>query len=62
MAKPQRIKEGSTRPVWAEDAWLQEHAGETLENDKENNESDTTTTTENQSSSEMVAFFFFFYI
>ncbi|KAB0795757.1 hypothetical protein PPYR_09818 [Photinus pyralis] len=30
LAKPQRIKEGSTRPVWAEDTWLQQHAGETL--------------------------------
>ncbi|XP_065350299.1 peptidyl-prolyl cis-trans isomerase E [Cloeon dipterum] len=31
FAKPQRIKEGSTRPVWSEDTWLQQHAGETLE-------------------------------
>ncbi|XP_044752711.1 peptidyl-prolyl cis-trans isomerase E [Coccinella septempunctata] len=30
LAKPQRIKEGSTRPVWSEDSWLQTHAGETL--------------------------------
>ncbi|KAF5270004.1 hypothetical protein FQR65_LT05803 [Abscondita terminalis] len=30
LAKPQRIKEGSTRPVWAEDSWLQQYAGETL--------------------------------
>lgn len=57
MAKPQRIKEGSTRPVWAEDAWLQEHAGETLEKEKENNEADTTT--ENvPSGGETVCFFF----
>ncbi|RZF36762.1 hypothetical protein LSTR_LSTR005075 [Laodelphax striatellus] len=33
LAKPQKIKEGSSRPVWSEDTWLQEHAGETLEND-----------------------------
>lgn len=33
IAKPQRIKEGSNRPVWAEDAWLQKHAGATLTND-----------------------------
>nr|CAH7766042.1 unnamed protein product [Callosobruchus chinensis] len=26
LAKPQRIKEGSTRPVWSEDTWLQQHA------------------------------------
>lgn len=30
LAKPQKIKEGSSRPVWSEDTWLQEHAGETL--------------------------------
>ncbi|XP_043477459.1 peptidyl-prolyl cis-trans isomerase E [Leptopilina heterotoma] len=30
IAKPQKIKEGSSKPVWADDAWLQEHAGETL--------------------------------
>lgn len=30
LAKPQRIKEGSTRPVWSEDSWLQQHAGETI--------------------------------
>jgi len=35
LAKPQRIKEGSTRPVWAEDSWLQQHAGETLKNTNE---------------------------
>lgn len=35
LAKPQRIKEGSTRPVWAEDSWLQQHAGETLKNANE---------------------------
>lgn len=34
VAKPQRIKEGSIRPVWAEDDWLQKHAGATLK-DKE---------------------------
>ncbi|XP_073968505.1 peptidylprolyl isomerase cyclophilin-33 isoform X1 [Rhodnius prolixus] len=30
LAKPQKIKEGSTRAVWSEDTWLQQHAGETL--------------------------------
>ncbi|XP_019874383.1 peptidyl-prolyl cis-trans isomerase E [Aethina tumida] len=39
LAKPQRIKEGSTRPVWSEDAWLQQHAGETI---KENLTEDAT--------------------
>lgn len=33
IAKPQKIKEGSSKPVWADDTWLQEHAGETLKND-----------------------------
>ncbi|XP_037069915.1 peptidyl-prolyl cis-trans isomerase E-like [Pollicipes pollicipes] len=31
LARPLRIKEGSSRPVWADDAWLQTHAGQTLE-------------------------------
>ncbi|KXJ69284.1 peptidyl-prolyl cis-trans isomerase E [Aedes albopictus] len=35
IAKPQRIKEGSNKPVWAEDTWLQQHAGATLKNDAE---------------------------
>ncbi|XP_022122926.1 peptidyl-prolyl cis-trans isomerase E [Pieris rapae] len=35
VAAPQRIKEGSTRPVWSEDTWLQKHAGETLDVDKD---------------------------
>jgi len=35
IAKPQKIKEGSSKPVWAEDTWLQEHAGETLETSEE---------------------------
>ncbi|KAL2733290.1 peptidyl-prolyl cis-trans isomerase E-like [Vespula maculifrons] len=39
IAKPQKIKEGSSKPVWADDAWLQEHAGETLKTD-ENSKTD----------------------
>lgn len=31
VAKPQRIKEGSIKPVWAEDSWLQKYAGSTLD-------------------------------
>lgn len=38
IAAPQRIKEGSTRPVWSDDNWLQKHAGETLQLNKENAE------------------------
>lgn len=40
LAKPQRIKEGSNRPVWQDDDWLQRHAGATLKLD-ENNEKKT---------------------
>lgn len=35
IAKPQKIKEGSSKPIWADDVWLQEHAGETLNKDDE---------------------------
>ncbi|CAL1266515.1 unnamed protein product [Larinioides sclopetarius] len=34
LAKPMRIKEGSTRAVWSDDNWLKEHAGETLQADE----------------------------
>ncbi|KAK8762956.1 hypothetical protein V5799_014140 [Amblyomma americanum] len=37
IAKPMKIKEGSTRAVWSEDSWLRQHAGETL-NTKEDDE------------------------
>ncbi|GAB1605918.1 hypothetical protein Ahia01_000874200 [Argonauta hians] len=30
LAKPMKIKEGSMKPVWADDNWLREHAGETV--------------------------------
>ncbi|VVD01928.1 unnamed protein product [Leptidea sinapis] len=42
VAAPQRIKEGSTRPVWSEDSWLQKHAGETLGVAKDNEENNET--------------------
>lgn len=35
VAKPMKIKEGSTRAVWSEDSWLRQHAGETLNDDEE---------------------------
>lgn len=44
IAKPQKIKEGSSKPVWADDTWLQEHAGETLKNDDNAKTSDATQT------------------
>ena len=30
VARPKMLKEGSSRPVWSEDAWLRKHAGQTL--------------------------------
>ena len=45
-AKPQRIKEGSNRPVWAEDSWLQQHAGATLNNEEEEKSADPKTNKE----------------
>lgn len=44
IAKPQKIKEGSSKPVWADDAWLQEHAGETLKNDDNTKTNEVTQT------------------
>ncbi|CAB0028527.1 unnamed protein product [Trichogramma brassicae] len=38
IAKPQKIKEGSSKPVWSDDVWLQEHAGETLNLENDNAE------------------------
>lgn len=35
LAKPLKLKEGHSRAVWSEDTWLQEHAGETIQ-EKEN--------------------------
>ncbi|KAK2723572.1 hypothetical protein QYM36_002051 [Artemia franciscana] len=35
IAKPQKFKEASTRAVWAEDTWLQEHAGKTVSQEDE---------------------------
>lgn len=49
LAKPQKIKEGSTRPVWSDDTWLQKHAGETIKDkmvdvEKDSETSEATTT------------------
>lgn len=43
-----RIKEGSFKPVWADDDWLQKHAGATLKD----NENETTTTESAQNEGE----------
>lgn len=50
LAKPQKIKEGSTRPVWSEDTWLQKYAGETIRDkmvESENNPETTESVVEN---------------
>lgn len=31
LAKPVRVKEDSFKPIWADDDWLQKHAGATLQ-------------------------------
>lgn len=49
IAAPQRIKEGSTRPVWSDDSWLQKHAGETLQLNKDGEETETKDKTETTS-------------
>lgn len=36
IAKPQKLKEGSARAVWAEDSWLKEHAGKDIDPAKSN--------------------------
>ncbi|NWH72293.1 PPIE isomerase, partial [Piaya cayana] len=35
LAKPMRIKEGSSRPVWSDDDWLKKFSGKTLEENTE---------------------------
>ncbi|KFR15802.1 Peptidyl-prolyl cis-trans isomerase E, partial [Opisthocomus hoazin] len=35
LAKPMRIKEGSSRPVWSDDEWLKKFSGKTLEENTE---------------------------
>lgn len=35
IARPKVLKEGSSRPVWSEDAWLRKHAGKTLEEESQ---------------------------
>ncbi|XP_030074760.1 peptidyl-prolyl cis-trans isomerase E isoform X3 [Microcaecilia unicolor] len=35
LAKPMRIKEGSSRAVWSDDDWLKKFSGKTLENAEE---------------------------
>lgn len=66
IAAPQRIKEGSTRPVWSEDSWLQKHAGETLNVDKNGEEDASKDKTETGSVSKnmliTITYHFYFFI
>uniref|UniRef100_A0A1A9Z7P7 Peptidyl-prolyl cis-trans isomerase E n=1 Tax=Glossina pallidipes TaxID=7398 RepID=A0A1A9Z7P7_GLOPL len=41
LAKPVRVKEGSFKPVWADDEWLQKHAGATLTSTESNTNEET---------------------
>lgn len=52
IAKPQRVKEGSTRPVWASDEWLQKYSGATLTNDEKVAPPKTTETPDENGSAE----------
>ena len=42
LAKPLRIKEGSTRPVWADEEWLQTYSGKKSEEEAAKNENGET--------------------
>lgn len=56
IAKPQRVKEGSTRPVWASDDWLQKYSGATLKvDDGETAQKTTEKTAENGTTETAVA-------
>lgn len=55
VAKPMKIKEGSTKAVWSEDSWLRQHAGETLNEDDataEESQKDPDETTDNANDAE----------
>ena len=53
LAKPLRIKEGSTRPVWADEEWLQTYSGKKSEEDSAKNENgETAENTENDEKSQ----------
>lgn len=54
LAKPVRIKEGSFKPVWADDDWLQKHAGATL-SEKTEGEASNQETEESQAPSSVPA-------
>lgn len=43
LAKPMRVKEGSSRAIWKDDAWMSKHVGGTLELDKKEGNTDSTT-------------------
>nr|AFK11445.1 peptidyl-prolyl cis-trans isomerase E-like protein [Callorhinchus milii] len=48
LAKPMRIKEGSSRPVWSDDDWLKKFAGKTLEENESETQGGEATNTQAQ--------------
>lgn len=55
IARPKMLKEGSSRPVWSEDAWLRKHAGKTLEEGQEEGGDSSTKRTNEEEGSEAPA-------
>ena len=52
VARPKMLKEGSSRPVWSEDAWLRKHAGKTLEEEPQAAEGDSSAKRANEGDAE----------
>lgn len=51
IARPRKIKEGYSRPVWSEDSWLQKYAGKTEEHNSTTGENDKDANNENANNS-----------
>ncbi|XP_046839199.1 peptidyl-prolyl cis-trans isomerase-like isoform X2 [Xenia sp. Carnegie-2017] len=52
LAKPMRLKEGSSRAIWKDDNWMTKHIGETLDSDKKTEGSESLETGENANDGE----------
>ncbi|BFZ16967.1 hypothetical protein BsWGS_20005 [Bradybaena similaris] len=50
LAKPMKVKDGASKAVWAEDTWLQQHAGETLKDKSEEDAGDEANQAEKRAS------------
>lgn len=55
IAKPHKVKEGSTRAIWADDSWLQKYAGKSLEPES-NTENNAGTTPDEKNKNPQVYF------